>query len=248
VNGALQPQICGFLKFSFHVEITLMLSPRKAHHLKTELISHERFLKMFCLSRDRPILTRTPLQARRISRLAVFANAGTPIGLLPALVACASLSIFGLSIGLVVGFLVAWALLLAVQTFFRTKVVGFATSVRPRLAGEVWKLLLFFLLFAVALLQLYMSPVISGNADSDISWDKYHVSLEVVQGIAGILSAVSALIAIIFSFVPFARNSDDLSVRLVCATITLCPYQQPTCHCTEQVAFWRSHIRARLQH
>jgi hypothetical protein len=191
---------------------------------------------MSCTSRDRPILTRTPLQARRISRLGVFTNAGTPIGLLPVLVACAFFTLYGLFIGLVLGFLVAWALLWAVQTFFLNKVVGFATSLRPRVAGEVRKLLLFFLLFAVAFLQLYMSPVISGNADSDISWDKYHVSLEVFQGIAGILSAVSAFTAMVFSFAPFTRNSDDLSVRLVCATITLRPYHQPTCHCTEQVA------------
>jgi hypothetical protein len=224
-----------------------MLSPGKAHHLKTELISDERYLKLLCTSRDRPILTRNHLQARRISRLGVFTNAGAPIGLLPALISCAGLAISGYDIGLLIVFLVACVLLWAVQVFSLNKVVGFATSLRPRVAGEVRKLLLFFLLFAVALVQLYMSPVISGNADSDISWDKYHVSLEVFQGIAGILSAVSAFIAIIFSFAPFRRNSDDLSVRLLCATITLYPYQQPTCHCTEQAAFWRSFFGVKLQ-
>jgi hypothetical protein len=191
---------------------------------------------MLCILHDRLILTRTCLQARRISRLAVFTNAGTPIGLLPILIVGTFISIGGEVVGVASGFAAAWVLLWAVQAFFLNKVVAFATSLRPRVAGEVWKLLLFFLLFAVALVQLFMSPVISGNADSDVSWDKYHVSLEVFQGIVSILSAVSASIAIVFSFAPFARNSDDLSVRLLCATITLCPYQHPTCHCTEQAA------------
>jgi hypothetical protein len=145
------------------------------------------------------------------------------------------------------GYLLATIVVCALQWIVVARIASYTTLLRPRVAGEVRTLLLFFLLFTVAFVQLYMSPVISGNNDSDVGWDKYHVSLEIFQGIAGILSAVSAFIAIVFSFAPFTRNSDNLSVRLLCATITLCPYQQPTCHCTEQAALWRSPLGAKLQ-
>jgi hypothetical protein len=189
--------------------------------------------------------TSTQVQAKRMSRLAVFVYGATPVGVLAMTLAgtlaftiIVVLEDVERSTWALCGRLLATLCVCALQLFTVTKVASYTTLLRPRVAGEVQTLLLFFLLFAVALVQLYMSPVISGNADSETDWDDYHVSLELIQGIAGILSVISALIAIFFSFAPFTRNSDDLSVRLLCATITLCPYQQPTCHCTEQAALW----------
>jgi hypothetical protein len=170
-------------------------------------------------------LTSSQVQAKRMSRFAVFIYCAIPAGL--SAMTLAAILVFKLIKPLffydikITGYLLATLLVCAMQLYIVAEVASYTTLLRPRLAGESQTLCVFFLLFAVALVQLYMSPVISGNGDSETDWDDYHRSLEVFQGIAGVLSAVSASIAIIFSFLPFTRNSDDLSVRLLCATIPI---------------------------
>lgn len=108
-------------------------------------------------------------------------------------------------------FLLVAALL---QLYALRAVMQHTTSLQRRVPGEMRLLILSFLLFVVLLLQLCLTPIIGGNANCDCAWDQYSKGVQAIQGIGSGLSAISAVIGLVFIFGAFLNNTDHFSVCL----------------------------------